>query len=376
MSNKNRIVILCESYPSIAYTLYRLANEAKDVSATIFIPSLKDLYQLFQVINEKVFNNNLELIYYPQYAPKRAEAKGIKRLLYILPDILGEHRHLKQFYNRHFARLEDADIMFPSPGFSGAKIYVLRRLSKRNRLIFIDPGPPGMSRYFPRSLRDIAILLIYKTLYGKDVQLGQFPPENPWSKGFPLMPESFMKNSVDSVIDWSDRDRLMEDFPWEKFSVFNTGDFKVIYFHQDWVGRYVPDRDTFSRELHAIFDVVLRHYPEKEIARKYHPGHGFNKDVIEIGQELPIYIPAELLYNEKVQIYLGISSTAIANVRGGQAISIIDLISFNSDELRVRFKERLIKNSRTEILFPSSLEELDRIISNVFGRETQTKISC
>ncbi|GAI57097.1 unnamed protein product, partial [marine sediment metagenome] len=121
MSNKNRIVILCESYSSIAYVLYRLTNEDSDVPATIFFTALKDLYHLFQVINEKVFNNSLELIYYPQYEPTRVEAKGIKKLLHILPDILGERRHLKQFYNRYFARMEGADIMFPSPGFSGAK---------------------------------------------------------------------------------------------------------------------------------------------------------------------------------------------------------------------------------------------------------------
>lgn len=368
MDNKSRIVILCEAYRSIDYPLYRLENEKRDVPVTIFITALKDLYQLFQVLNEKVFNNSLELIYYPPYAPKWVEAKGIKRLLYILPDILRERRHLKQFYNRHFARLEDATIIFSSPGYSGAKIYVLRRLTKRNRLIFRDPGPPYMSRYSPRSIHDIATLLIYKMIYGKDVQLGQFPPVNPWSKGFPLIPDSFMENSVDSVIDWSNRAEIMKDFAWEKFRVFDTGDYKVIYFHQDWVGRYVPDRDTFSRELHSIFDIVLRHFPEKEIARKYHPGHEFNKDVIEVGEELPTYIPAQLLYNEKVQFYLGISSSAITNVRGGQVISIIDLISFNSDELRARFKERLIKNSRSEIFFPSSLEELDRIISSVSGK--------
>ena len=362
MSNKNRIVILCESYPSIAYVLYRLTNEKRDVPATIFIPTLKDLYQLFQVINEKVFNNNLELIYYPQYKRRWVEAKGIKKLLYILPDILGERRHLKQFYNRHFARLEDAEVLFPSPGFSGAKIYVLRRLSKRNRLIFIDPGPPYMNRYSPRNLRDIATLLTYKMKYGKDVQLGQFPSVNPWSKGFPLIPDSFMKNSIDSVIDWSNRDEIMEDFAWEKFSVFDTGDIRVIYFHQDWVGRYGIDHDTFSRELNSIFDVVLRYFPEKEIARKYHPAHEFNKDVIEVGKELPVYIPAEFLYNEKVQIYLGISSDSIVSVRGGQAISLIDLISFKPDELRERFKERMIKKSRSEILFPSSLDEFEQII--------------
>ena len=85
MDNKSRIVILCESYPSIAYTLYRLAQEGNKSHVTIFFPSLEDLYTLFQIINEKVFNNSIELIYYSQYTQRWAEAKGIRKLLYVLP---------------------------------------------------------------------------------------------------------------------------------------------------------------------------------------------------------------------------------------------------------------------------------------------------
>ena len=369
IDNNPKIVILCESYASVKYVIYRLTHENGDTRPVVFIPALKDLYHLFQVINEKVFHNKLELIYYPQYAPRRATTKGIKKFLSVLPDILGERRHLKRFYNRYFARLEDAEILFPSPGFGGAKIYFLRRLSKRNRLIFIDPGPPYMGRYSPRSIRDIATLLIYKMIYGKDVQLGQWPAGKFWdTKGFPFISNSFMKNSVDSVIDWSRRDEIMEDFAWEKFRVFDTGDYKVIYFHQDLVDRFVPDRDTFSRELKSIFNVVLRHYPEREIARKYHPGHEYNKDVIAVGEELPTYIPAEFLYDEKVQIYLAIFSWSLVNVRGGKAISLLNLITLTSDQLREEEKRMLINASRKEILFPASLEELERIISKVSGK--------
>ena len=161
MSKKSRIVILCEAYGSIDYPLYVLENEKVDVPVTIFITALKDLYLLFQALNEKVLNNSLELVYYPPFISKWSKMKGIKRWLYILPDILRERRHLKQFYNRHFARLEDATIIFSSPGYSGVKIYVLRRLSKRNRLVYISHGPPYMGKYTPANIVDLVKLLIY-----------------------------------------------------------------------------------------------------------------------------------------------------------------------------------------------------------------------
>lgn len=365
MNNDKKTVILCESYASIKYPLYRLAQDSGENLPVIFIPGLEDLYRLLQVINEKAFDGKLELIYCPPYAPRRAAAKGLRKILFVIPDILGERRHLKKFYNQYFAGLGDAEVLFPSPGYSGAKIYVLNRLRQKNRLTWINPGPPYMGRQPLRSLRDLGILLIYKMVYGKEVQLGQFPAADPWDKGFPLFSDSFMKNSVSKVIDWSRRDEIMQDFPWEKFRLFDTAGCKVIYFHQDLVNRDVPDREKFMQELKSIFDVVLRHYPEKEIARKYHPGHPFNKDVIEVGEEIPAYIPAEFLYGEKVRIYLGISSFALVNVRGGQAVSLINLLTYKSEKLREQGIEFLKNASREKILFPKTLEELEKIVSEI-----------
>ena len=368
VDNNRKIVLLCESYASVKYVIYRLAQQNINAHPVIFIPTLKELFHLFQVINKKVFHNNLELIYYPPYKQRWAETKGLKRLLYLIPDILGERRHLNKFYSEYFAQLKDADVLFPSPGFNGAKINFLRRLSKSNRLIFIDPGPPHTGRYSPRSIRDIVTLLIYKMIYGKDIQLGQWPAGKFWdTKGFPLMPDAFMKKSIDIVIDWSNRDEIMADFAWEKFRVFGTGDYKVIYFHQDLVDRFVPDRDTFSRELKSIFDVVRRYYPEKEIARKYHPGHEDNKDVITVGEEIPSYIPAEFLYNKQVHFYMSPFSWSLTNVRGGKAISLLHLITLTSDQFREEEKRMLIQASQKEILFPSSLEELDKILAIASG---------
>ena len=360
----SRVVILCESYSSIAYVLYRLEKEDSNTPVSIFFTVLEDLYKLFQVINQRVYDNELDLIFYPNYAQRWVNKRGIARWLYFLSDVVRERRHIRGFYKQHLAGLKSADIFFPSPGYSGAKIYFLNKLSRNNRLIFIDPGPPYMGKLSPRSIREIGTLFLYQAVYGRHVQIGQFPAENPWSKGFPLMSERQMKKTVTSSIDWADRDRIMESLNWEKFNIFDTSNFRIIYFHQDWVGRYVPDKETFKRELDSVFSVILRHYPENQIARKYHPGHNSNKDVVEAGEELPIYIPAEFLYNDKVDFYVGITSTAITNVRGGQAISIINLISLNDEEIRERFIERLVKSSRTEILIPSSLEDLDKIVSS------------
>jgi len=369
MDKNGKIIILCESYASVKYVLYRLMQEHGENLPVFFITGLEDLHRLIQTINEKVFNNKLELIFYQEYTPRRASAKGIKKFWFTLVDISRERRHLKRFYNQHFARMRNAEIMFSSPGYSGAKIYILNKLSKKNRLTFIDPGPPYMGRYSPRSFHDISTLVIYKMIYGKGTKLGQFPADDPWSTGFPLAHNRFMKESMQSIIDWSKRDEIMVSFPWEKFRVFDTGKYKVMYFHQDLVDRDVPDREKFSRELKSVFDVVLHYFPEKAIARKYHPGHQFNKDVIKIGEEIPAYIPAEFLFNDNIQVYLGISSYAIVNVRGsGKVVSLLNLITFKTEKLREQGIEFLRNASHKEILFPKTLEELEQMLSKISGK--------
>ena len=127
MKNEKSVVILCESYASIAYPLYRLVNE-KNTQIIICIVSVEDLFMFFNVLNEKVFNNKLKIIYYPGFTPVWDQKKGINKLLKIFTDIIRERRQLKQFYDNHFAHMEDVDILFTSPGYNGVKIYILDKV--------------------------------------------------------------------------------------------------------------------------------------------------------------------------------------------------------------------------------------------------------
>jgi len=183
---RSRVVILCESYGDLPYVLYKIETESMEVPITIFITALSDLLLLLQDINEKVYNNRLELIYYPPYSIRRG---GVKRLQYIIPDILGERRHLKQFYNRYFRELYHAEVFYQSAGYTGVKIYTLTRMQKNNKLIYVDPGYPYMGKYSPRSLRDFALLIYYKVLYGKNTTIGQFPVSQPVDTGFAFNPK-------------------------------------------------------------------------------------------------------------------------------------------------------------------------------------------
>ena len=330
-----------------------------DCPITLVIPGFHDLFKFYQAINERVFHNTINIVYFETYQGGRVKGSKIKRVLHVFPDIIKERRYLKEIWNKYFAELAGCEVFFFSRGFSGLKFYLLKKLSKRNRLVYVSPGPPYWSKYTPTNIVDLASLTISKLIYGRDAAVGKLPR----IKGFSYMPDRFMKKEVKRVIDGAEMDEMMKGFDLNQFKVFDAGKYSVIYFDDNLIGTsFIPDSDTFKRELNNIFNILGKYFPEKEIAFKYHPGYSGDETLIEVGDMLPSFIPAELLYNENVKMYLGIFSRSIAHVEKGLVVSIADLISFKSNEIRDAIKEELAEVSKSKILFPQSLDEFERIL--------------
>jgi hypothetical protein len=159
---------------------------------------------------------------------------------------------------------------------------------------------------------------------------------------------------------------MMKNFDFSQFRIFDTDNYSIIYFDDGLIeGGYVRDREVFRRELSEIFNILAKYFPEKEIARKYHPGYGSDKTLIKIGDVLSDFIPAELLYNDNVKMYLSAFSFSLANVEKGLAVSLADLITLKDEETKNQLRQILITMSKSKILFPKSLDEFERIVSEV-----------
>jgi len=228
--------------------------------------------------------------------------------------------------------------------------------------IYYAPYPNQAEKYTPRNIVDLVSLIRMKLIYGCDIALGKLR----YTKGFAYIPDRFMEKKVDTVINNEKRNELMKGFDLSQFRIFDTGNYSVIYFDQPLVdsGR-ISDAHTYQRELNEIFAVIGKHFKDEEIAHKYHPNSSGNKVMVSIGRVLPDFIPAEFCYDDKVKIYLSTVSCSIANVEKGIAISLANLITFQSDELREQLKETLIRRSRSKILFPKSLDELEEILIKI-----------
>ena len=98
--------------------------------------------------------------------------------------------------------------------------------------------------------------------------------------------------------------------------------------------------------------------------------HNIDKIMTITADILPSFIPAEFLNSEQVKVYLSPWSSSIANMEKGTAVSLINLISFRDGKVKESIREQLTKMSRTEILFPESLDEFDEILASISQQTT------
>ncbi|MFC2010263.1 hypothetical protein ACFLVU_01795 [Chloroflexota bacterium] len=286
----------------------------------------------------------------------------LHKIFHLIPNILGERRYLKGVWKKDFSTLAGCEVYFISRGFNGIKYYLLKRLSKRNRLVYVVPKSPiSMSKYTPVNIVDLAKLIVFKVIYGFDAALGKIS----LVRGFLWINDRFMSKSVHRIVDGYERDRIIEDFDYHRFQIFKTGGYSIVYFDDNAIeAGYLKDIDTYKKELADIFNLLNKYIPKDKIAYKYHPGYSGDTLLFGDYRMLPSYIPAELLYSDHIKIYLSIFSTSITQIKRGLAISVADLVSFKNDETKEKKKEELIKVSKSKIIFPKSLDELEQILIN------------
>lgn len=356
-----KLVVFCESYPQIKNALYIATCNSEDHSTTLVITGNRDLFTFFHAVNERVLDNSLDIIYVERYQRRTARVGKIAKPFCVLSDIIGQRRHLQSMYRRHFHQMRGAHIYFFSREWASGSFFFLKRLSRANTLVYMAElgcASTWVDTSRPTTPIDLAKLIAIKLIFGRDALLGKS-----FHTRFPSMPDKFFEKAVDEVIGPSERDRMMKDFDFNRFRVFDIGKYRVIYFDEDLIeSGYLSDSDTFLATLSRVFDILAKYFPQNEIARKYRPSAAGNKALIGIGDILDDFIPAELLRNENTKVYMSTLSTSIANMESGVAISLIDLCPFKNEQIRQQLKRFLIQFSSSEILFPKSFDEFERIV--------------
>jgi hypothetical protein len=357
------IFIICTAYPQIKNTLYVALQHYQKQPTSLLVHGYTDLFKFFTVINEKVFHNDINIMFIDSYHGKKTKpGSKIDRVFGVLRNFFEEKRFLKESYNRCLAKFRGAEVYFFNRNYVASEFYLLRKLAASNNLIYM---PAPLYQYFgfynttPKNLKELILLLRWKLAYGWGVSL------NRERVGFldPYIPDSFMRKYVQKTIDPEESYKAIEGLDMRRFRVFDVGNYSVIYFHDNLVGGgYVTDAAAFHKLLVDVFKIVRKHVAENKVARKLHPSPAEGEIIVKYGKLLPDYIPAEFLYNDSVKLYIGLSSAALANIEKGTVISLLDMVKFHDDITRQNLKNGLLQAKKTKILFPNSLKEFEQIL--------------
>ena len=238
------IIIFCSSYGQIRYALQLIQLNIENNKISLVIPGYNDLFYFFQVIGEKVFNNTIDIVSIDDYRTKRSMSRGFGKIQHLLQVIPRERLHLKKIYTDHFANLKDSEVFFFSRGVSGLGYYLLDKLSKKNRLVYVTHPPPYLAPYIPSDIAGLISLAILKMSYGYGITMSKTPT----SKGFPYLSDRFIDKRTSRVIDVVETESLMKDFDINRFRVFDPGKYSIVYFDDDLVGNgYILDSNSFKQ---------------------------------------------------------------------------------------------------------------------------------
>ena len=90
----------------------------------------------------------------------------------------------------------------------------------------------------------------------------------------------------------------------------------------------------------------------------------------DLGEIIPDYIPAEMLYNKNIQVYLGITSIALANVETDNVVSLVHLIPFHEGiDMTGSIQNQEMRRKNNHIHYPKTLSELQHILGNLIHND-------
>lgn len=357
-----RTLIFIESYGEIKQCLFITKKKLNAGNKVTIVISLNDdLYKFFTKLNNKVFNNKIELLFWDFVRNKKCSGGFGRRLLHHAKEIVREKGSLINFYKKYLLSIVNAEVYFFTRYCNLYDYYFLNKLYKKNCLTLINTVDfrEHISSFYPKSIRDVLRYYKLKFIYGFNISLIQLPHGI-----YGYIPDGFIQRTVKREISVEEGERYLKNFSIDEFKVFNAQKFKIIYFDQPLVPRRVEEKE-FKDKINKIFHIILKYFKESDLGIKHHPMWKSDRSFFTAGIEIEDFMPAEFLYNENVKVYISFSSGAIVRIEKGTVISIIDLVTFKDEREKRFIKERLIQRAYSKILFPQTMTEFENILKNV-----------
>ena len=360
--SKNMVVFV-QSYPNLINTLYLINNSFLYENTTVCVIKNINLYK-FLDSRKSFFKNEINILFIED------DDVSFKSIYHFFSSFIKLKIKIKRSLNK--LQFINCDIFFFSRAFTTLGFYLIKNLKKYNQLVhFPDPGCDvyKLSDSKPNGLKQAILILVYKLLYGKELVFGNAGRKLNTNYFFKISDNYFYKN-VNLPLTIEDRKNLQTDFTLDSFIDINQKQFSVVYFDKDMLRDNLCDKTLYKNELTTIFKTLKKYINSYDLAKKYKPGRttDLNKLNIDFGVLIDDFVPAELLINSKVKVYLGMTSIAMANIKSGNIISLVNLVTYLDPLKKQRSVDNLEKRKNTSIYYPKTIIEFENLLVNIFKK--------
>ena len=137
----------------------------------------------------------------------------------------------------------------------------------------------------------------------------------------------------------------------------NVGPIEVLFLGQNLLNSTQISTPSIINLYQYLnnYNIVVKHHPYMS-----------EEKIFESKFQVPLYLPAELLFGNVVKSVISINSVALitaSRYAGIKAISLMNLLTINDLKLSTQIRELLTQESKGRIFFPNSFEELDKLLS-------------
>ena len=124
-------------------------------------------------------------------------------------------------------------------------------------------------------------------------------------------------------------------------------------------------KKMYENLLKLPYKFVVKHHPR--VIKSEKSGDIFEKELLIDCEELPDYIPVELLFNNVRKNVISIFSTSLipaSQLEHLKDISLLELVEWNNPSYKKEVKDFLTKESNNRIIFVKSFEELSKLLED------------
>ena len=343
-----KYIFFVTTFGSIYDRALSLMEEKKDKGEVIVVASTEQIKLFFQHYTDfKVIRTRV----HPDLVTRKTK-------YFLFVNILRSKLEFQEL----FRDIENSEIYFCNKSYALVIYSYIKKLSKRNKIFFYGHEQDEMILVYPaeHSLRAFILRGVAKWFMGVEVNIFN-------NGGYPFweVTKKYFENITIIKEYTRDKKQILDKYSI-KLDILKGK--KVLIAIEDSVASGLITKSEFVTKMDQMMDLLNTIIPGA-FTIKPHPRldtlYGKMSACTDV---VPSYIPIEFILHHDWQLVIGINSWSVVQatrLTNAKAISLIDAVTFIDENMRIKFRNWIEKESGKKVEFFGNIDDLKKVLEQV-----------